>query len=72
MFKQDEFADVLRINLDECPMHNAMDIGQMTSKQGLDDLAYIIFTSGSTGEPKGVMASHRNAANTVLDINHKF
>ncbi|SFU37054.1 non-ribosomal peptide synthetase [Xenorhabdus koppenhoeferi] len=72
VFKQDEFASLPRINLDECPMHSTMDIGQMTSKQGLDDLAYVIFTSGSTGEPKGVMASHRNSVNTVLDINHKF
>ncbi|CDG22364.1 Peptide synthetase [Xenorhabdus poinarii G6] len=42
------------------------------AKQTLDDLAYIIFTSGSTGEPKGVMITHRNAANTILDINRRF
>ncbi|MBC3212057.1 non-ribosomal peptide synthetase [Serratia fonticola] len=42
------------------------------AKQTLDDLAYVIFTSGSTGEPKGVMITHRNAANTVLDINRRF
>lgn len=36
------------------------------------DLAYVIFTSGSTGVPKGVMISHRAAANTVLEINHLF
>ncbi|MEN4807106.1 amino acid adenylation domain-containing protein [Pantoea agglomerans] len=40
--------------------------------QQLDDLAYVIFTSGSTGEPKGVMVTHRNASNTVLDINRRF
>lgn len=40
--------------------------------QQLDDLAYVIFTSGSTGEPKGVMITHRNAANTLLDINRRF
>ncbi|NQD91421.1 amino acid adenylation domain-containing protein [Pseudomonas sp. CrR25] len=44
----------------------------LPSRQGLDDLAYVIFTSGSTGEPKGVMVSHRNAANTILDINRRF
>lgn len=37
-----------------------------------DDLAYVIFTSGSTGSPKGVMISHRAAANTILDINRRF
>ncbi|MEV4739899.1 amino acid adenylation domain-containing protein [Streptomyces sp. NPDC049555] len=42
------------------------------SVQGHDDLAYVIFTSGSTGEPKGVMISHRSAANTVQDINRRF
>ncbi|MDX7999003.1 amino acid adenylation domain-containing protein [Xenorhabdus sp. Reich] len=72
VFKHDEFGNLLRINLDECSIPESMDMGQMTSIQGLDDLAYVIFTSGSTGEPKGVMASHRNAANTVFDINHKF
>ncbi|MFE7609006.1 non-ribosomal peptide synthetase [Streptomyces celluloflavus] len=44
----------------------------LESRQGLDDLAYVIFTSGSTGEPKGVMISHRSAANTVQDINRRF
>jgi amino acid adenylation domain-containing protein/non-ribosomal peptide synthase protein (TIGR01720 family) len=39
---------------------------------GPDDLAYVIFTSGSTGEPKGVMITHRAAANTVADINDRF
>lgn len=37
-----------------------------------DDTAYIIFTSGSTGEPKGVVISHRAAANTIIDINTRF
>ncbi|MGA5198100.1 non-ribosomal peptide synthetase [Streptomyces exfoliatus] len=41
-------------------------------RQGPDDLAYVIFTSGSTGEPKGVMITHRSAANTVQDINRRF
>ncbi|WP_047679113.1 MULTISPECIES: non-ribosomal peptide synthetase [Xenorhabdus] len=74
-FDHNEFSGLPRINLDKCPMDNSMDIAHWSSipsVQGPDDLAYVIFTSGSTGEPKGVMASHRNAANTVFDINHKF
>ncbi|UMP01321.1 amino acid adenylation domain-containing protein [Amycolatopsis sp. EV170708-02-1] len=34
--------------------------------------AYVIYTSGSTGQPKGVVVSHRAAANTVDDITRRF
>ncbi|WP_280463060.1 non-ribosomal peptide synthetase [Nocardia carnea] len=34
--------------------------------------AYVIYTSGSTGEPKGVVVSHRAAANTIDDIDERF
>ncbi len=34
--------------------------------------AYVIYTSGSTGQPKGVMIEHRQAVNTILDINRRF
>jgi pyochelin synthetase len=37
-----------------------------------DAPAYIIFTSGSTGEPKGVVVTHRAAANTLDDIEERF
>ena len=36
------------------------------------DLAYVIYTSGTTGMPKGVMITHHNASNTIMDINHRF
>jgi amino acid adenylation domain-containing protein len=32
---------------------------------GPDNLAYVIYTSGSTGNPKGVMVTHRGAANCL-------
>lgn len=37
-----------------------------------DTPAYVIYTSGSTGEPKGVVVTHRAAANTIDDINERF
>lgn len=43
-----------------------------TPQRGLDELAYVIYTSGSTGKPKGVMITHREACNTIIDINTRF
>lgn len=37
-----------------------------------EDLAYVIYTSGTTGMPKGVMITHHNAVNTILDINARY
>lgn len=36
------------------------------------DFAYVIYTSGTTGMPKGVMITHHNAVNTILDINARY
>jgi amino acid adenylation domain-containing protein len=61
--------DVVTLH-DEATLARSAD--PVDNRQGFDDLAYVIFTSGSTGEPKGVMISHRSAANTVQDINNRF
>lgn len=67
----DEFTFCPRIDIDDCQT-DSTGFDMPEPVQGLDDLAYVIFTSGSTGEPKGVMISHRNASNTVIDINRRF
>ena len=45
---------------------------EMPVCRSVDSMAYIIFTSGSTGNPKGVEITHRNAMNTILDINSRY
>lgn len=67
----DNLNDISRFNLLDYSVQET-DSETLPSIQSLDDLAYVIFTSGSTGEPKGVMISHRNASNTVIDINRRF
>ncbi|KAK9478731.1 hypothetical protein V1514DRAFT_356642 [Lipomyces japonicus] len=37
-----------------------------------EDTAYIIFTSGSTGIPKGVIVSHNNVANNILELSATY
>jgi amino acid adenylation domain-containing protein len=50
----------------------SVDTPALQPVQTIDDLAYIIYTSGSTGSPKGVMVSHKGAANTIVEINNKM
>jgi amino acid adenylation domain-containing protein len=63
---------VRRIAVDNIPARCAPHESSAAPQASLDDLAYVIYTSGSTGVPKGVMISHRGAANTIWDINGRF
>ena len=58
------------IDVDTVPCEEAKD-GSLVPV-GPDAVAYVIYTSGSTGEPKGVTITHKNAVNTIVDINQRF
>jgi amino acid adenylation domain-containing protein len=46
------------------------DEGNLESKAGPDDLAYIMYTSGSTGTPKGAAIPHRAVVRLVKETNY--
>ena len=50
----------------------AVMIDDVLPEVSTESIAYVIHTSGSTGNPKGVMITHKAAANTILDINSRF
>jgi amino acid adenylation domain-containing protein len=46
----------------------ALAAGNLESKPGASDLAYLIYTSGSTGQPKGVCISHGALSNFLASM----
>ena len=62
--------DVPRIVIDETTLER--EVAWTEPKIDPDAVAYVIFTSGTTGAPKGVVITHRGAANTIADINRRF
>jgi amino acid adenylation domain-containing protein len=62
---------IQRLCVDDLPPDEAS-AREFVPRQRPEDLAYVIYTSGSSGVPKGVMIEHRQAVNTVLDINRRF
>lgn len=66
-----EYVSVIEV--DRLTRHPEVTLSDEGNKVLDPDLpAYVIYTSGSTGEPKGVVVSHRAAANTITDINRRF
>jgi amino acid adenylation domain-containing protein len=45
--------------------------GPLSTKQSVQDLAYIIYTSGSTGRPKGVMVNQRALVNLLWSMRNQ-
>ena len=69
--KLDIFQDKDTISVDKY-LFNEVDFDIGDRVYDSNNLAYVIYTSGSTGMPKGVMITHKGAANTILDINNRF
>lgn len=54
------------------PEENQKEVDGISANIKHEDLATIIYTSGTTGQPKGVMLSHKNLINNMMECSERF